>query len=283
MIRIPSRLLRGARQTVTQLRCLLSARQSATMLFLALLLPALAGFAKTKKTNAHHRNTISLYDVKNTGAYTFQSKSGLISTVDRQNNFGLGYSRELYVLPHNYYLSVGARALTTQSFIDARTDLPGFDQYLSYFQYRIRYRQISVPLLVGRHFDLKYFNKATINVFAGGSVGFSKVSSYDNTSQFAIAYGDTGTTIGITQLGFSDGVDKTTLNATLDAGFQITPFGTPKLSIGCAFNYNLLNSVNYKDGGGFANRTLGKVQYFDFEFSRKFVNVLFSVNYSFGK
>jgi hypothetical protein len=82
---------------------------------------------------------------------------------------------------------------------------------------------------------------------------------------------------------FTADVSNVVFNATLEAGFQLTPFGTPRLSTGLTVSYNLLKAPYYKDNGGFANQAQNLVDDFTVGFSRKFVNLLFTVNYSFSK
>ena len=257
-----------------------------TGIFLAslLLFCAVPGISKEKKEKKYNstKNTISLIDVYNTGPYKFSAKPGLTSVNNRHNNFGVAYRRDMYVLPHDFYISAGFRWLTTESEAIVRTNLIGFDPYGSKFTFRQQYRELSIPVYIGRSIPMKFFPKANLDVFAGGSVGASKIKSYDVGRLWQNEQNNTNI-LGVQYEDFAPDASKILMNATLDAGFQFTPFGTPKLSLGCALSYNLLSTPGYKDKGAFGNATMNRYDNFNLDYSRRLVNVLFSVNYSIGR
>ncbi len=248
-----------------------------------MLLPAI-GFSRSKAAYNYCRtkSTFGISGIYSTGPYIFNVRPDVVTTFGRHTSTGFGYRRDMYVLPNNGYLSFGARVMSLQSELTVGTTLAGFDHELSKFTFKPRYTQLTIPLLVGKVLPLQLYPKANLDVFAGGSVGVCKITAYDVARTIHNEY-NTSDVIGMRYDNFTADVSKVVFNATLEAGFQFTPFGTPRLSAGITASYNLLKTPYYKDNGGYANRTQNLVDDFTVGFSRKFVNLLFTVSYSFNK
>ncbi len=241
---------------------------------------SLSAFGKEKGYN-QTKNIVRLVGVYNTGNFKFDESRRMNSNlVVRGISMGLAYRHDMYILPNNEYLSLGLRVLSMKSKLVLRTDLVGFDTYASAFTFAPVYTQVTLPLLLGKNLLLRDFNNANLDMFIGASIGATKITSY-SVGRIIQNEVNNSDKIGSNHDDFAQDVSRIKFSATADGGFQVTPFGVSSLSVGCIVSYNITSAPNYKDSGAFGNLTQNKYDYFTVNFSRKFINVLFTLNYSF--
>lgn len=256
-----------------------------TTILILILLPAIA-FSQTRnatktKHKLIHKTTLSLFNNYSTGKYYFKEKTGpLISTPKNgRNNMGFSVMKDLYILPDNFFISSGVRLNTSESFVDVRTSLDDFDPNLTFFKYYVRHWQITIPLYIGKTIQFQK-GQRHIDVFAGPSFGVA-MACYEKQENQGKKSRNDQKYVALSPVGFKDDLGATIFLTTMDVGFRLAPFNSPNLSIGitASYNFNKMPYVNEK--GSF--HTEDRTEEFSFDFSRKYFNTMFQLNYSFGK
>jgi|GEM_PF-2870179 len=228
-----------------------------------------------------HKTVLSLFNNYNTGKYLFKEKKGLVST-PRSGHHNLGFSimKELYVRGGSSYLSTGARLITSESTIEVRTSLDEFDYRFTFFRYSVRHWQITMPLYLGKTFQFKRDRYQHVDVFAGPSFGMAMACYRKEENQGKKARDDQKF-VALSPVGFKDDLGPTNFLAAIDAGFRLAPLSFPNLSVGVTASYNISKVPYMSEKGAFL--TEDKTETFSFDFSRRYINLMFQVNYSFGK
>lgn len=228
-----------------------------------------------------HKTTLSLFNNYNRGEYYFSHKTGLITTPEKaHNNIGFSVTEDIYVLPHELYLSTGVRLNTSESFIDVRTLLPDFAFNLTFFKFRVRHWQVTAPVHVGKTIQFKRNKYRHLDIYAGPSFGITQ-AIYEKQENQGMKSIDDQKFVALSNVGFKDDLGRAKFLATIDAGFRFAPFNFPNLSVGVTASYNLNKTREMNEVGSFHTET--DAEYFNLDFSRRYFNLMFQVNYSFGK
>lgn len=254
------------------------------MVIAALLLQGAASFAQTKSPKKEKRvsnTTISLFANFNSGKYYFAEKQGQINTTSHATNFGIGISKDYYLLTNRMYLSVGFRYFTNSSKMRVGTTVYGFDPEASFHDYELKYDHYVVPVYVGKTIKFPGKSRANVNIYGGFSVGISGLQEvYQHLS--IQKSNDDGDEISASVPEFT-GLGNFKFYSSFDLGFRVAPFNVPNFSVGVTTTFDLIKSENFKHEGDFVNFTKLQQEDFKFDVSRRFFNLMISANYTFGK
>jgi hypothetical protein len=233
---------------------------------------------KKEKQLTSRNTTVSLFGNYSFGNYDFTKKEGLLETKNSFFKFGLSISKDYYFgfLPANSYLSFGLRYKGAGAYIKARTNLEAFAPD-SYNDVTLYYDNLSAPIYVGKKI-VSYGGVKLFDIFGGVSLGVCQTASGTNHSTFYSFQHE----IGMTFPDFLD-IGKFKFYSSLDLGFRFTPPGQRHFSVGGIVAYDLTKTYPLSNSGAFIDYTTNTVDNYNYSFSRRFVNLLISVNYTFGR
>jgi hypothetical protein len=234
--------------------------------------------AKKEKKLTSRNTTVSLFGNYSFGNYDFTMKEGLLETRNSFLKFGLSISKDYYFrfLPENSYLSFGLRYKGAAAYIKSHTYLQDFAPD-SYNDVTLYYDNLSVPIYVGKKI-VSYGGVKLFDVFGGVSLGVCQIASATNHSTFYSFQHE----VGMTFPDFLD-IGPFKFYSSLDLGFRFTPPGLRHLSVGGVVAYDLNKTAPLSNSGAFIDYTINTVDNYGYTFSRRFVNILINVNYTFGR
>jgi hypothetical protein len=227
-------------------------------------------------------STISVLYNANYAHYNYTEKIGFISTKNRFSGYGFGFSKNFYGKNHTDFLTIGIKYFNVQSYLRVATDVYGIESNYTSVHYSLKYDRIVIPIYFGKR--IKLFNKKLMYAepFVGASLGLGYMTKLSADFYLQKSNNDNDT-VGLTGPSNTMDLGPFRFYSSLDLGFRITPFNNPNFTLGALATMDLTQSNKYGDEGNFINYSKGIQQDYKFNFDVKHINLMFSINYTFGK
>lgn len=226
--------------------------------------------------------TISLMGNYSIGSYQFSEKNA--SNLSSENAFlkpAVGIAKQYYFsfLPAKTYLSFGLRYHANGAKVIKRPSIEGFQPF-THNTIILHYDALAVPIAIGKTWSLPTLGKQQwVAASAGFSAGISQIGSSENLTSYGAISDDV---VGATDPYFQE-LGGFKFYSSLDASISIAPLPLKNLSFGLTASYDLTPTQNLSNGGEYGNATKWQFEKFNYTFNRRFLNLMFGINYSFGK
>lgn len=239
----------------------------------------------------YFKTSVSLIGSANFASYNFIEREG--NFIQKKGNFNLGFGADVayyFNVEKKLFVKTGVRLVTLKSGLTANhlidgvsgPAVPGLS--VPALEWQFRYFQISVPIYFGKTFTPFRNSLFYIDGFIGGTLGNIQTESYYWHTQIAKTV-DNDEIVGAGVEGpRSETKFDNRFSPTLDIGitFPVIP-SYPKLNFSIIYSHHLNRSAPVRQDGFVANATQNISQAFYFKMNNKFNNILFSLNYTFGK
>ena len=222
---------------------------------------------------------VNLLGNYNFGSYNFAFKEGNIKTENSSLDPAVSITGRYQFKNRNLFIGTGIRLVQTQSFFDVRPTMQSFVADRSYHKWTVQNVHMAIPVYGGK--TLYIGKHIPVQVWGGASFGLQFISMYGFESTQVKANNDDDIIASNFIEKPEPGAKATYLS--LDAGAVIYPFKRlPGIGINLSASYDLRPNPSYRFTGYFENRSQGKRELYGVDFTRKFVNLQFGLNYTFG-
>lgn len=227
-------------------------------------------------------STISVNYNTNITQYHFSERQGLINTRSQFLGYGLGFSKNFYNKSYKTFLTAGIKYFNAKSYLEAGSNIYGINPNYGSVTYALNYDRVVIPVYFGKNIKIFNSKKMYLESFGGMTFGVGYMAKLRTDSYLEKSNNDNDT-VGIVGPYNTMDLGPFHFYSSIDLGFRIAPFNIPNFSLGVLATMDLTKSNKYQDQGSFINYSKGIQQDYKFIFDVKHINLMFSINYTFGK